>query len=112
MPANIEDAIKTFHNSIAKGSDGIHLLHFKHSNPVPTSWRFQKDAIIIPILKLGNLAGEGTSYHFISPISPVVEILVQLLLSQTNCQIYSMASARCFTAPNLIIFIFFSNEFR
>jgi hypothetical protein len=90
----VQAAISASKSSVAVGPDGLTSIHFKHLGArclafltklfnlstslieIPVVW---KTAIIIPILKPGKPADQGTSYRPISLLSPAVKILERLL---------------------------------
>ena len=93
--AHTVDAIKQARNSSAAGPDGLTVLHFKHFGPralsyltalfnlsiaradLPAIW---KRSLILPVLKPGKPASEGTSYRPISLLCPASKLLERLVL--------------------------------
>ena len=93
--AATDEALRLSSNSTATGPDGLCSLHLKHlgqsgivfltdlfnlsvrGGVIPAIW---KKALVLPVLKPGKPADQGTSYRPISLISPVVKILERLLL--------------------------------
>jgi hypothetical protein len=89
------DAINQSSNSNATGPDGLTSLHLKHLGPAGISYLTHlfnmsvrdavvpticKTALILPILKPGKPADQGTSYRPISLLSLVIKVLKRLLL--------------------------------
>jgi hypothetical protein len=95
MAADITEAIQKSSNSTATGPDGLCSLHLKHlgqsgiafltdifnlsvkDSVIPAIW---KKVLVLPGLKPGKPADQGSSYRPISLISPVVKIFERLLL--------------------------------
>jgi hypothetical protein len=94
-PLATRDAINQAKSSSATGLDGMTAIHLKHIGPrcivyltelfnllvsnadLPALW---KAAVIVPILKPGKPANEGSSYRPISLLCPAVKVLEHLLL--------------------------------
>ena len=98
-PEQVANAIRNASNSKAKGPDGLTIFHLKHLGPlgilfltqlynlslqqvsIPSIW---KTSNIVPLLKPGKPADEGSSYRPISLLSPSVKVLEALLLPTLN----------------------------
>jgi hypothetical protein len=92
---NILDSITAVKNSNTTGSDGLTSIQLKSISPrgleylpkifnlsvsnadLPSIW---KAAIIVPVLKPGKPANEGSSYCPMSLLCPVAKVLERLLL--------------------------------
>jgi hypothetical protein len=91
------DDIMAAKSSSATGPDGFTSIHLKHLGPraidyitklfnlsvggavLPAIW---KAAVIVPILKPGKPADQGSSYRPVSLLSPVAKVLERLLLPE------------------------------
>jgi hypothetical protein len=105
-PLQTRDAINESKCSSAIGPDGLTAIHLRHLGPrglayltglfnmsvnkadLPAIW---KAAVIVPILKPGKPAGDGSSYRPFSLLCPAVKVLEKLLLPQVT------ANLLCFT---------------
>jgi hypothetical protein len=94
LPADVLGAIAASKNLCAAGPDGLTEIHYKHLGPrgiqyltvlfnlstqraeLPAIW---KAAVIIPILKPGKCADQGSSYRPILLLCPAVKLLERLL---------------------------------
>jgi hypothetical protein len=101
-PKQTQEAIRKAKNSKALGPDGISTLMLKHLGPqainylttiynnsvnksiIPTMW---KTGRIIPLLKPGKPADQGSSYRPISLLSPVAKTLESILLPEITAAI-------------------------
>jgi hypothetical protein len=83
--AEVQNAITASKNSTVVGTDGLTALHLKHLGPHALAFLTNlfnisinhadilviwKQAVIIPIVKPGKPASQGTSYRPISLLSP------------------------------------------
>ena len=93
--AEVRVALRKTKTSKASGPDGVTNLHLKHLGPasisrmtrlfnasiarcqIPRVW---KRAVIVPLLKPGKPANQGSSYRPISLLSPVAKTLERLIL--------------------------------
>jgi hypothetical protein len=93
--ANTRDAINAAKRSSATDPEFLMAIHLKHLGPhcmdyltnlfnlsvsnvdIPSIW---KAAVIVPVLKPGKPASEGSSYRTISLLSPSAKVLECLLL--------------------------------
>ena len=98
-PTQTLEAIKKSKSSKALGPDGLSPIMLKHLGPkgikyltdifnlsllnthIPSIWKTGK---IIPLLKPGKPADQGTSYRPVSLLCPASKILEALLLPQVN----------------------------
>ena len=96
-PEFVFKAICNSGNSTAAGPDGLTIHQFKHLGPfglrflthlfnlsynhadIPSIW---KTATVIPLLKPGKPADQGTSYRPISLLCPAIKVLERLLLPE------------------------------
>ena len=97
--ANTVDAIRFSKGSTACGPNNISMVHLKHLGPlgiryltklfnlsvnnaeIPAIWR---SADVIPVLKPGKPADQGTSYRPISLLCPEVKVLERMMLPSIN----------------------------
>ena len=95
----VRSALDKSGNSTASGPDHLNILHLRNLGPsgisylcslfnlsinnadIPSIW---KTAIIIPLLKPGKPAGDGSSYRPISLLCPAIKVLERLLLPELN----------------------------
>ena len=98
-PAQVQEAIRKAKSSKAIGPDGISPIMLKNLGPhgfkflstiynksmkdsvIPNIW---KTAQIIPLLKPGKPADQGTSFRPVSILPPPIKILEALLLPKVN----------------------------
>jgi hypothetical protein len=116
-PFSEADTFKTINSSkyfSAVKPDGLTAVHLKHIGPkahtyltqsfyllifnayLPAIW---EAAVIVPVLKPGKPATDGTSYHPISLLSPCVKIFERLLLPNVTAACPKQASQHIF-APD------------
>jgi hypothetical protein len=94
LPLATHDAINQAKSSSATGPDGLTAIHLKHIGPrciahptklfnlsvgnadLPALW---KAAVIVPVLKPGKPANEGSSYRPISLLCPAMKVVERLL---------------------------------
>jgi hypothetical protein len=115
-PALTEDALRKSSSSMATGPDGLTSLHL--AGPVGISYLTDvfnlsvKDAVIpaiwksarvLPILKPGKPANQGTSYRPISFLCPAIKVLERLLLPSLTSSLQASPSQHGFCPDRSII---------
>ena len=113
-PTIVREALDRSGTSTAIGPDHLNILHLRNLGPagisflctlfnlsvshsnIPSIW---KTAIIIPLLKPGKPASDGSSYRPISLLCPAAKVLERLLLPTLNSHLQVVDSQHGFR-PN------------